>query len=87
MTGFSLSLIHGVILTAIMIGVFRRRHEMLFSKAILFLVALFVRFLLIDGIVSDPYSADAGLLTGGSVTVLALQYYKYRHRSANRRER
>jgi hypothetical protein len=82
-TAFGLSVLHGLILTGILVGLIRLRHQMLFSKAIIALVSLFALFLAVDGIVSGPYSVDIGLPCGAVIAIVLIRLYDSRHRTGN----
>lgn len=76
---FVLSAIHGVILTLILVGLFRVRW-LIFANIVIGLVAAFFLFLLVDGLVSGPLSAEAGLICGAPLTLACAALYGRMHR-------
>jgi hypothetical protein len=78
---FGLSVIHGIVLTVILIGLYRVRSWLLFVKVLIGLVIAFFLFLLIDGIISGPLSADAGLLCGAGLALIGGAIYGRAHRT------
>lgn len=76
---FVLSGIHAVILTLILVGLFRVRNWLIFANIVIGLVAAFFLFLLIDGFVSGPLSAEAGLICGAALTLACVALRRRTH--------
>jgi Na+-transporting NADH:ubiquinone oxidoreductase subunit NqrB len=74
-----LSAIHAVILTLILIGLFRVRSWLIFANIVIGLVAAFFLFLLIDGLISGPLSAEAGLICGAALTLACVALRRRTH--------
>ncbi len=76
----ALAVLRGLILTFILVALYRMRRTMLWVKAVFAVVALFTVFLFIDGIVSGPAIADVGLVGGATLVLGAfLLYERWRH--------
>jgi uncharacterized SAM-binding protein YcdF (DUF218 family) len=79
LTPFTLSVVHGIMLTLLLVGLIRFRAMLLWANIMIALVAAFALFLLIDGLVSGPYRADVGLICGGATVLVSLRIYQRWH--------
>jgi len=81
---FGLSVVHGVFLTVILIGLYHLRGWLLFATLLIGLVAAFFVFLFIDGLISGPLSGDAGLLCGTALALTGAAIYGRLHQPRRR---
>ena len=72
---FTLDVIHGVVLTLIIIGLIRLRATLLWANAVIAVVAALALFLLVDGVVSGAYSTDVGLICGTALALTGAAIY------------
>ncbi|HVB64996.1 MAG TPA: hypothetical protein VNE17_09705 [Nitrolancea sp.] len=81
---FGLSVVHGVFLTVILIGLYHLRGWLLFARLLIGLVAAYFLFLFIDGLISGPLGGDTGLLCGGALAVAGAATYGRLHQPRRR---
>jgi hypothetical protein len=75
----ALSVIHGVVLALLLIGLLRLPSWLPFARIVKALIAVFILFLLIDDLVNGSLSAGAGLLCAAGLTLAIAALFRRRH--------